>query len=222
MADAATGIPPRIRTRASLESQAPLSDLAEIAMRGDLPEPTAVRVRSIAARNSPELMPPIFDALVRLRMAGVPHEEIARRFGIHVRTVYRWWERAKPWLRERLVDLDPAEAYAERMAEFDARRARLFTLFMGTDDPKEAARLSHALDRISETSRRWMDSHGYFDLVKFGEMAGQESDRTVREARELREALDVFSDYGETADDLIEQWEPYEDGEQERQDPDPG
>ena len=119
MADAATGIPPRIRTRASLESQAPLSDLAEIAMRGDLPEPTAVRVRSIAARNSPELMPPIFDALVRLRMAGVPHEEIARRFGVHPRTEYRWWERARPWLRERFVDLDPAEVWYVRCEEIN-------------------------------------------------------------------------------------------------------
>lgn len=213
MAEVETGIPPRVRTRASFESQVPLTDLAGLAMRGDVPEGMAAQVQSIAARNSPELMPPIFDALVRLRMAGVPHEEIARKFGVHPRTVYRWWERAKPWLREKFVDLDPATNYAEHMSEFDARRARLVTLFMGTDDGAEAARMSHALDRLSETRRRWMESHGYFDMVKFGQMSGQESDRSMREARELREALDVFSDdYDIDEDDLIEQWEAYSDG----------
>ncbi len=120
--------------------------------------------------------------------------------------------RARPWLREKFVDLDPAEAYAEQMAEFEARREHLVNLFMGADDGAEAARLSHALDRLSETRRRWMDAHGYFELARYGELSGQETDRTVREARELREALDVFSDE-DNLDDVIDQWEPYEDGE---------
>lgn len=114
----------------------------------------AARVRSVAARNSPEQTPLVYDALVRLRMAGVLHEEIARRFGVHPCTEYRWWERARPWLRETFVALDPAEVYAERMAGFDLRRARLFDLFMETEDVKEVVRLSHALDPLSETRRR--------------------------------------------------------------------
>lgn len=212
MSEAATAGPPRVRTRASLEAEPELTDLAERAMRGDLPEGVASAARSAAARNSPELMPLIFDALFRLRTAGVPHDEIARKFGVHPRTEYRWWERARPWLREKFVDLDPAEVYAGRMAEFDLRQARLFELFMEAEDGREAVRLSRALDRLFEIRLRWMVASGYFDLIRPGDVFGQDADPSVRGARALREALDVFSDYDETADAPIEQWQPWEDG----------
>ena len=64
MTYAVTGIPARARTRASIESELPLTNLAELVMRGELPEPVAARVQSIADSKNPELMSPIFDALV--------------------------------------------------------------------------------------------------------------------------------------------------------------
>lgn len=212
MTDAVTGIPARVRTRASFESELPLTNLAELVMRGELPEPVAARVQSIADSKNPELMSPIFDALGRLRMAGVPHEEIARRFRVPVRSVDGWWKRAKPWLREKFVNLDPAETYSVRMAEFSQRRERLLAMMMRTEDVAETVRLSSALDRLSSASLRWMDAHGYFDTVRFGEMASQETDRSTREARELRMALDVFTDDSDgKIDDFLDQLEPYPD-----------
>jgi hypothetical protein len=203
---------PRVRTRASFESELPLTNLAELVMRGELPEPVAARVQSIADSKNPELMSPIFYALVRLRIAGVPHEEIARRFRVSVRSVDCWWQRAKPWLQERIVNLDPAETYSIQMEEFSQRRERLVAMMMGTEDVAETLRLSGALDRLSSTRLRWMDAHGYFDTVRFAELASQETDRSTREATELRKLFDVFrDDFDDERDDFLEQLEPYPD-----------
>ncbi len=153
------------------------------------------------------VMPLVYDALVKLRMAGVPHEEIASMFDVHVRTVYRWWERAKPWLKEQYTRLDPAATYAEEMRLFDLRRERLVAMMMRTDDPQVAARLSAALDRLSEVRRRWMDAHRYFDVISLGDIAVSEEDSAEAKAARVRKMLvDVFDDVGLW--DVDEQSEP--------------
>ncbi len=89
MTSTLTREPPRVRTRRAPGDQDLLADLAERALRGDLPEEVRSRVGALASRKSEQTMPLVYDALVKLRMAGVAHEEIARMFGVHVRTVYR-------------------------------------------------------------------------------------------------------------------------------------
>ncbi len=195
MTSTLTREPPRFRTRRAPSDQALLADLAERALRGDLPEEVRGRVRALAARKSPETMPLIFDALVKLRMAGVPHEEIARMFDVHVRTVYRWWEKAKPWLKEQYTRLDPAATYAEEMRLFDLRRGHLVAMLMRTDDALTTARLNAALDRLSEVRRRWMDAHNYFDAISLSDVAVSKEDSAEAKAAKVRKILvDAFED----------------------------
>ena len=207
MTSTLTREPPRFRTRRAPGEDGLLADLAERALRGDLPEEVRGRVRALASRNSEQTMPLIFDALVKLRMAGVAHEEIARRFDVHVRTIYRWWGKAKPWLKEQYTRLDPAATYAEEMRLFDLQRERLVDLLMRTDDALATARLSAALDRLSEVRRRWMDAHRYFDAISLSDIAVSEEDSAEAKAAKVRKILvDAFDDVGPW--DLDEQSEP--------------
>ena len=108
------------------------------------------------------------------------------------------------WLKEQYTRLDPAATYAEQMREYDLRRERLFTSLMTTDDPVAQARLSGALDRLSEVRRRWMEAHGYFDAVSFGDIAASQLDESTRRARVVREALlAVFDEVAEEEPDPV-------------------
>ncbi len=207
MTSTLTREPPRFRTRTAPGEDGLLADLAERALRGDLPEEVRSRVRALASRNSEQTMPLIFDALVKRRLAGVAHAEIARMFGVHVRTIYRWWGKAKPWLKEQYTRLDPAATYAEEMRLFDLRRGHLVAMLMRTDDALTTARLSAALDRSSEVRRRWMDAHRYFDVISLGDIAVSEENSAEAKAARVRKILvDAFEDVALW--DMDEQSEP--------------
>ena len=190
--------PPRVRSRPAPDTPDVVHDLAERVFLGPLPEGEADRVRSLAARNSKEMMPFIYDALFKLRAAGMLFEEIAARFQVTPRTVYRWWAKAKPWVVEQQTKLDPAYVYAKRMRELDDRRSRLTAMMQDTTDKIVAAKLSAELNRIDEIERRWMEANGYFGAFGISETLRGGEDSAEARATLVRDALlSAFDEVGE-------------------------
>ena len=180
---------PRVRSRPGPDTPEVVHDLVERVFLGPLPEGEADRVRSLAARNSKEMMPFIYDALFKLRATGVMFEEIAARFQVTPRTVYRWWAKAKTWVVEQQTRLDPAYVYAKRMRELDDRRTRLTAMMQDTTDEIVATKLSTELNRIDETERRWMEANGYFGAFGVAETLRGGEDSAETRATLLRNAL---------------------------------
>ncbi len=83
------------------------------------------------------------------------------------------------------------------MRLFDLQRERLVDLLMRTDDALATARLSAALDRLSEVRRRWMDAHRYFDAISLSDVAVSEEDSAEAKAAKVRKILvDAFDNVG--------------------------
>lgn len=220
----------RDRPRAPEPSQADLEmmqDLTEWVLQEALPDEMAERVRDLAARRSPELMPYVYDTLWKLRSAGMMWENIARRFQVHVQTIYKWRRGAVEWLKKRHTKLDPALHFSVKMQSFTTRLERLTATMMNVQTVNQdgttslegvamVAKLNQEITRVSEEERRWMETYGYFGVFTFGKVLGQDADSAEERARENAQIVNyAFGGQDEEPDldgddpggaDVLEDW----------------
>ena len=208
-------LPPRMRTRrgtaVSLSDQdQAILDLSETVLVGRLPKMLSQKIRTLALRSSPELMPVIYDSMFKLRMAGVLIDDIADMFQVSPRTIKTWWKKAKEYVSDKYTNLDPAYLYSERMNQYDVMRERISAMLLATENVDVTAKLSNELMKINETERRWLDSHGYFNLFNVGRFSGEGSDSAEAKADRVRKILvdafdDIDDEYEESSGDQTEE-----------------
>lgn len=173
-------------------------------VRGPLPEHEADRARTLMARGSPEVAPYIYDAMFKMRAAGLLFSQIADRFRVSEPTIYRWWAKAKTWMRDRHTSLDPGDHYARVMQNIEMRRQRLLAMLMNTTDIDETAKINGEMTKLNEEERRWMESYGYFDVFTFGRVIGKDEDSA--EARAERVTDPLLGLFDQHAENIRQAW----------------
>ncbi len=193
--------PPRIRTRLSRADEGMLKDLAELVITEELPEAAMARVRTLAARRSPESMPYVYETMFKLRMAGVLWVDVARRLGVHEQTIYKWNKGMVEWLRKQHTTLDPGDHYSKVMHSIQVRRERFMAIMLNIrvmdadGNPIHSGimattKINGELIKLDEMERRWMQHYGYFDVFTFGRLSGAVTDSPEDRASAVSDALD--------------------------------
>ena len=188
----------------------------------ELPDDMSLRIRVLATKKSPELMPLIYDTRYKLRLSGMPWADIAYRAQVTERTVFRWWKKAGEYVKDRHTSLDPAMHFAKHMEDYRVRRERLSALLLSTGDPNIMATLSGALDRVDSSEKDLLNRYGYFDLFSYGKMDAAGVDSAEARADMVRKGLFDAFDEGEDTEILQPVATENEDGGNDEVDVDAG
>ena len=150
------------------------------------------QARVNGGRMSQEVLPWLYETMIRLRVMKVPHAEIARQLGVSTRAEMYHWAKAKVSMQWQNTNLDPAQYLMEGLEALRMldERALSRAMGMGAEDTVGFHRMAAVKLRAQDRIVAFLDRFGYFDAVDISRMRAVDENSAEARATRFREALD--------------------------------
>jgi hypothetical protein len=181
-----------VRPEFVLPNVEPVAHLARQAEKNPFADDLGLRARLVQSEDGQYSEEFILHAVHQMSLAKIPCDQMARRFGVSIRTVMRWRAALKDKFREEARLFDPVAFLGRSLKHYEALTAAAWQLHMTGRTHSDKLRALEVARSVEGDVHKFLHVAGFYDAVQFQPTDASSKDEAVRHADDLRVTAQQF------------------------------